>query len=218
VDEKEWQDWVQTLGPVFRGSLQLGTAPSLNEKRFEQMRRMLTAHPWAMATVAPRGIGPTRWSSRGPDPKAADAADRRRFVMLGQTLDGQRVWDIRRAVQALGKLGDCRNVPLWLQGNGNMAALVLYAALFEPSVQRLDLWHPHPSHDQGPTFLNVRSLIDMPQAMALALPRQIRVYVQDKSEGRAWEWPLELQALLGQEGLRIQEVGPERIAAPQAEN
>jgi hypothetical protein len=179
VDEKEWQDWVQTLGPVFRGSLQLGTAPSLNEKRFEQMRRMLTAHPWAMATVAPRGIGPTRWSSRGPDPKAADAADRRRFVMLGQTL---------------------------------------YAALFEPSVQRLDLWHPHPSHDQGPTFLNVRSLIDMPQAMALALPRQIRVYVQDKSEGRAWEWPLELQALLGQEGLRIQEVGPERIAAPQAEN
>ena len=216
VDEEEWQEWVQTLGPVFRGSLQLGTDPRLNEKRFEQMRRMLTAHPWAMATIAPRGIGPTRWSSRGLDSKAADAADRRRFVMLGQTLDGQRVWDIRRAVQAMETIGDFRNVPLWLQGHGDMAALVLYAALFEPSVQRLDLWHPPPSHDQGPTFLNVRSLIDMPQAMALALPRQIRVYVQDKAEGRAWQWPLELQALLGQKGLLIQEVGPERIAAPRA--
>jgi hypothetical protein len=84
---------------------------------------------------------------------------------------------------------------------------VLYAALFEPDVARLDLWHPPASHRQGPTFLNVLSLLDMPQALALALPKQIRIYVKDADKAKTWDWPLHLQQALGQESIKIREVG-----------
>jgi hypothetical protein len=154
--------------------------------------------------VAPRGIGPTRWAEAG---SSEDIQVRRRFALLGQTLDGQRVWDIRRAVAALRGLPECKDVPLWLQGKGEAAGLVLYASLFEPDVARLDLWHPPASHAQGPIFLNVRRYLDMPQALALALPRPIRLYVKDEAEARAWQWPIELQRALGQECIKIRTVG-----------
>jgi hypothetical protein len=79
--------------------------------------------------------------------------------------------------------------------------------LFEPDVARLDLWHPPTSHRQGPTFLNVRRILDLPQAAALAFPRKVRLYVKDDEEEKAWAWPLELQKLLGQEYLQIRQVG-----------
>jgi hypothetical protein len=98
--------------------------------------------------------------------------------------------------------------PLWLQGKGEMAGIVLYAALFEPEVARLDLWYPPASHRHGPTFLNVCRILDMPQALALAFPRPIRLYVKEEAEAKAWEWPLELQKALGSESLKIRQVSP----------
>ena len=41
-------------------------------------------------------------------------------------------------------------------------------------VARLDLWHPPSSHRQGPTFLNVLTVLDVPQAVGLMLPHVIR--------------------------------------------
>ena len=46
----------------------------------------------------------------------------------------------------------------------------------------------------------------MPQAMALAFPRPIRVYVKDDAEAEKWEWPQQLQQALGQEPLKIRKV------------
>ena len=132
---------------------------------------------------------------------------RRRFPLIGQTLDGQRVWDVRRAITALRLAPDLKGVPLWLQGKGEMAGIALYAALFEPDVARLDLWHPPASHRQGPTFLNVRRILDLPQAVALAFPRPVRLYVKDEAEAKEFAWPLQLQQALGQESLKIRPVG-----------
>ena len=47
-------------------------------------------------------------------------------------------------------MADLKDAPLWLQGHGEMAGVVLYASLFEPDVARLDLWHPPTTHRQGP--------------------------------------------------------------------
>jgi hypothetical protein len=47
----------------------------------------------------------------------------------------------------------------------------------------------------------------MPQAMALAFPRKVRLYVKDDAEAKAWEWPVKLQKALGQEHLQIRAVG-----------
>jgi hypothetical protein len=217
VDEPGWQELTGELGPTFAKALQLQDKPTLEEGRFQQNRRLLEAQKWAFATIAPRGIGPTRWSTKGADGKSFEHQVRRRFALLGQTLDGQRVWDVRRALACLRTVKDLKGAPLWLQGKGEMAGIVLYAALFEPDVARLDLWHPPGSHQQGPIFLNVRRILDMPQAVALAAPRQVRLYVKDEAEARNWDWPLQLQKTLGTKTLQIRQLDPERIAVPRSE-
>lgn len=207
VDESGWESWTKGLGPAFRKALQLGADPNRDEAKFIQNRHTLTSNGGAFAVIAPRGIGPTKWAEAGtPD----DIHIRRRFPLLGQTLDGQRVWDVRRGLSVLRSLADLQGVPLWLQGSGGMAGIVLYAALFEPDVVRLDLWHPPGSHRQAPTFLNVRTILDMPQAVALTFPKQVRLYVNDDAEAAVWEWPARLQAALGQASLEIRQVGKEK--------
>jgi dienelactone hydrolase len=208
VDENGWKEWTTDLGPAFTKALQLSAEPKLDEAKFIQNRKVLEFNRWAFATVAPRGVGPTRWSEIDPNSrKPIGQHIRRRFVLIGQTLDGQRVWDVRRAVACLRALEHLSGSPLWLQGKGDMAGIVLYAALFEPAVARLDLWHPPASHRQGPIFLNVRRVLDMPQAVALAFPRKARLYVKDDAEAKSWDWQVQLQKALGQESLQIRQVG-----------
>ena len=203
LDEDGWRDWSQQLGPAFQESLMLAKEPKVDQKQFDANRRVLEKFKWGFAFVAPRGVGPTRWAEVGTP---ADNHIKRRFVLLGRTLDGQRVWDVRRALAVLRGLPDLQGVPLWLQGKKEMAGIALYAALFEPDVKRLDLWHPPASHRQGPIFLNVRRTLDMPQALALAFSRPIRLYVKDDAEAKSWNWPLQLQKQLGQEHLKIRMV------------
>ena len=88
-----------------------------------------------------------------------------------------------------------------------MAGVALYAALFEPDVTRLDLYDLPASHRQGPIFLNVRRYFDMPQAVALAFPREVRLHVQDAEQAGAWGWPRQLQKALGREHLHIEATG-----------
>jgi hypothetical protein len=214
VDETGWQEWLRDLGPEFKTALQEKGAIKLDAAKFAQNRKVLEFHQWAFATIAPRGIGPTRWSpspllSEGGRKDEGDTHIRRRFPLIGQTLDGQRVWDVRRGLAVLRGVADLKGVPLWLQGKDDMAGIVLYAALFEPDVARLDLWHLPSSHVKGPIFLNVRRTLDLPQALALAFPCPIRLYVRKASEAENWAWPLQLQKSLGQDYLKIRTVGDE---------
>jgi dienelactone hydrolase len=208
LDEPGWHEWVADLGPAFTKALQLSAEPKLDADRFNQNLKTLQFHKWAFAAVTPRGIGPTRWSEVSSfDGKPTGHQIRRRFALLGQTLDGRRVWDVRRALACLRSVSDLKGVPLWLQGKNDMAGIVLYAALFEPDVARLDLWHPPATHRQGPIFLNVLRVLDMPQAVALAFPRKVRIYVKDDAEAKAWEWPMRLQKTLEKDDLQIRKVG-----------
>ena len=203
VDEAGWAETTRELGPAFTEILQLAQTPKLDADKFRQTRKALEANKWAFATLAPRGVGPTRWAEAGTP---ADNHVRRRFALLGQTLDGQRVWDVRRGVAVLGGVSELKDVPLWLQGKGDMAGVVLYAGIFEPSVARLDLWDLPPSHRQGPTLLNVRRVLDTPQALALALPKAVRLYVKGADGEKTWAWPLQLQRTLGEESPKIRVV------------
>jgi hypothetical protein len=208
LGEAEWEEWTAGLGPEFRVALQLRDAPKRDDGRFAQDRRALAFNRWAFAAVAPRGVGPTRWSEVSPfDGKPAGRHIRRRFALLGQTLEGQHVWDVRRAVAALKEVEDAKAAPLWLQGKGDMAVVALYAALFEPEVARLDLFDPPASHRTGPVFLNVLRVLDVPQAVALAFPRPVKLYVKDEAEAKTWEWPLQLQRSLGKECLEVRTTG-----------
>ena len=88
-------------------------------------------------------------------------------MLLGETVDSMRVWDIRRAVQALRVLHST-NAPISLQAKGSMAVNALYASLFEP-VASLQLWNLPTSQTEGPDYLNVLRVVDIPQVMLLAL-------------------------------------------------
>jgi Prolyl oligopeptidase family len=204
LDEADWQEWCRDLGAEFTDTLQLFVPPKRDAAKFEQNRRVLESQKWAFAAVCPRGIGPTRWAEAG---SRDDIQYRRRFALVGQTLDGQRVWDVRRALAALRAVPELQGVPLWLQGKRDMAGIALYAGLFEPDVARLDLWHLPASHNDGPIFLNVLRVLDTPQALALAFPKSIRLYVKDEAQASAWAWPLQLQKDLGRDYLKVRVVG-----------
>lgn len=205
LDESGWQDAIQELDPVFRGSLQGngpdGTVPSRANGRGIRSNDRSSATVW----VVPRGIGPTRWIPAGADGKAADAGIRRRFALLGQTLDGQRVWDIYRATLAIRSLPDCKEAAMVLEGKGEIGIDALYAFLLrnEANIEKLHLIDPPASHDQGPALLNVRSYLDIPQVVALAMTRPIRITVHNPLEVNKWDWPIRLQKMLGTDRLKI---------------
>jgi hypothetical protein len=212
VDEAGWMEWVSDLGPAFRAALYGGgnpaprPYPAVNERRFAQHRKAMEHYRWAFAVIAPRGMGPTRWSEVSPyTGRPSGNHIRRRFALIGQTLDGQRVWDVRRAVTCLKSVKDLKEAPLSLEAKGETAGVALYASLFETEVAGLDLWNLPASHRLGPTFLNVLTVLDVPQAVALALPRKVTLHVKDEEEAKAWTWPVRLQKALGSEGLKIRQ-------------
>jgi hypothetical protein len=83
-------------------------------------------------------------------------------MLIGQTLDSMRVWDIRRALEALG------NTPVVIEAKGDLGVDALYASLFETNVAGLELRQIPSSHREGPDYLNVLRVMDIPEAMAMA--------------------------------------------------
>lgn len=154
------------------------------------------------AFFAPRGLGLDAWS--GDERKQVQI--RRRFMLLGQTLDGMRVWDVRRAVQALNHIAAIEGLPVALTARGDMAGIALYASLFEPSVERLDLSELPSTHRDGPTFLNVLRYLDVPQAVAMAAERAPVVLHQ--ADASPWAFPQSVVNNLGWPDERF------RVAAP----
>jgi dienelactone hydrolase len=203
LDESGWDDWLASVRTRFADELkdEADSSPAAaDETGWAALAGMLKSNPWAFAYVAPRGIGPTAWAANyGKKYDKAGKRDtqvRRRFALLGQTVDGMRVWDVRRAVQALRSIDSepsLKGVPLWLQAERRMAGVSLYASLFEPDIARLDLYELSPTHDvgsAGPDLLNVLKVLDMPAAVALAAERsRVRVYVNDDSGKVAWAYP-----------------------------
>jgi hypothetical protein len=204
LDEEGWAEWCADLGPEFGQAFLTAKPKELDQAKFKQNQRVMERQKWAFAAICPRGIGPTKWAEPG---SSVDIQMRRRFALVGQTLDGQRVWDVRRALAVLREQSDLKGVPLWLQGKKDMAGIALYVSLFEKDIARLDLWHPPASHKEGPILLNVRTHLDMPQAVALAFPTPIRLYVKNDEESKNWDWPLQLQKAFGEKSLQLRVVG-----------
>ena len=164
-DQAGWTDWLSAAGAEFGSELTNELADSnasaADAAAFEKLRNELTAQHLALAFFAPRGIGLTAWS--GGEKRLTKI--RRRFMLLGQTMDGMRVWDIRYAVQVLHSVSGADTADIGLKATGDMAVNALYAALFQPDVRRLDLVDLPKSHMNAnvPDYLNVLKFTDIPQ-------------------------------------------------------
>jgi dienelactone hydrolase len=183
LDEAGWKEFLAMMRSGFEKELAGEALLPADKKAFESERKMHQSFRWAMAYVAPRGIGPTAWDQS----EKKQTQHRRRFMLLGQTLDGMRVLDVCRAVKSLRSVDGLEETPLWLQSHRTMAGVTLYASLYVPDVTRLDLHGLPKSHRDGPILLNVRRYLDLPQAVAMAAERSRVVIYQDGSEG--WQYP-----------------------------
>jgi hypothetical protein len=96
---------------------------------------------------------------------------RRRFMLLGQTLDGMRVWDLRRAVQAVQQAPGLAQAPITLHATGSMACNALLASLFDPAPARLNL-REFPRDDKAaPDYLNLSRVASLPRLVERARSR-----------------------------------------------
>jgi hypothetical protein len=127
--------------------------------------------------VLPRGMGRTQWDAS----EKKQVQNRRRFMLLGQTLAGMQVWDVRRALEAVRTIPACRSATeIKLCGESDMATIALFAAIFEPDGLSLVLDSPSLGN-VGPDFLNVLRYLNLPQVAALAAVRcrNVAIYVPD---------------------------------------
>lgn len=183
-DEAGWSSFLQTIRAGFANNFRDERVTDVDTEAWQRVTGMLKAQPWGMAWLFPRGIGPTAWDQS----ERKQTQHRRRFMLLGQTQAGMRVWDVRAGIRALQQIEDGQETPVWLQSNGAMAGVSLYAALFEGSkVERLDLYNLPSSHHDGPTFLNVLRFTDVPLTVANVLPNsRVVLYETDAAN---WKLP-----------------------------
>lgn len=209
-DEQEWSDCISALQPAFSQALQTEAASLPSESKPSRWSAETSEDGVVHVFFAPRGVGLTRWDV----PERKRIQIRRRFMLLGQTLDGMRVWDIRRALETVRSLGELSRLPFTVEGTGAMGVNALYATLFEPAVDQVRLIDPPVSHRQGPDYLNVLRFLDIPQAVALAAERE-RVELLGGG-GSAWEYPAAVVAGLGwaKDSLRIGGKAPASGVSP----
>jgi hypothetical protein len=199
VGDSAWQATTGIFGPEFAQALQETSRLKRDDLRFADVRKAVEEKGETFAVIVPRGIGPTYFSG---DDSRDGINIRRRFQLIGQTLDGQRVWDTRRAIAALRTLDDLATTPISLVGEKDEAVIALYAGLFEPSVKDFKLFELRPSHRNGAVMLNILKYLDVPQAVALAEPRRVQVLAANEDQAK-WNWPLKLQEMLGTKGLTV---------------
>ncbi|HEX4149031.1 MAG TPA: hypothetical protein VHY20_08590, partial [Pirellulales bacterium] len=185
-----WNEWLAMAGAAFAEQLS-DEAPVQPSDALASLKRLMTATRRQIAFFAPRGIGRSAWN---PDPKQ-HAQIRRRFMLLGQTLEGMQAWDVRRAIQALRASPNQPGAPIMLVGSGPSAGIALYASLFEPPVAELQLSRLPRSHREGPNFLNILRYLDTPAAVAMAAERS-RITLTEVSADD-WEYPLAVARSLG---------------------
>ncbi len=106
-------------------------------------------------------------------PLAAIASDRdltrlrRRYYLLGETLEAMQIWDICRAIDHLRGSSGGESLPIHLCATGESAGLALYAALYRPIADSVSLDRLSASHRAGPILLNVLRFLDVPQTVAM---------------------------------------------------
>jgi len=193
LDDHLWPKFLAAMSVAFAKELTDQKLAEPDSAAFGRIRKTINSEHRAIAFFAPRGIGPSAWN---PDERKQTQI-RRRFMLLGQTADSMRVWDVRRAIQALRSIDSLRNAPLTLQGQDKTAGIALYAAIFDDNIETLNLWHPPHSHRQGPIFLNVLRYLDIPQAVAMAAEHtEVRLYRENdfsvqfpKAVAEKLRWP-----------------------------
>jgi dienelactone hydrolase len=95
-------------------------------------------------------------------------------LLLGRTVDQGWLWDAMAMARRISdESGNMNNVRV--AGVGAKGILAAYAALFEPSIKEVVVIDPPKSHKEGPYFLNVLRVLDVPEALGLLAPTPLTI-------------------------------------------
>ncbi len=167
LDDYAWRQWLQAMKEPFGDALKAEMKVDADKRMYKEIAARVAKGDVALAFVCPRGVGPLAWDQS----EKKQVQHRRRFMLLGQTLDGMQVWDIRRAIAAIRASSWGKDVQIHLRGERVMAGNVLYASLFETGIKQIELKHLKPTHREGPIYMNISKYMDIPQAVVMAATR-----------------------------------------------
>ncbi len=134
-----------------------------------------------VTVLSPRGSGEfSAWTRKNP-PNYVERA----HALLGRTVDAGRVWDIQSTARWLHE-AEGNELSVGVVGKGQAGVLGAYAALFENCIAEVTLVDPPSTHRDGPHFLGVMKVLDVPDALGLLAPRHITlVNAKDAAFDRA---------------------------------
>ena len=157
ADADQWQHYALGFLDTDEGN----TATAENEFcRLVKSKLVSSSH---VVVFCPRGVGLNAWS--GDERKQIQI--RRRFQLIGKTVDTTRVWDIRQAINMLCGLSadDC---DLSLSATGTNGWLSLVAATFQNGVSAVSVSGMDLSRNQLPVFLGQMRVVSAEELFMLA--------------------------------------------------
>ena len=134
---------------------------------FEAYRQKMLKSDVINVMVSPRGVGRTIWHQS----ERKQVQHQRRFYLLGESLGGMQVWDVRRALQAIRTIDTAAGATIMIGGYDHSAALVMYASLFE-DVTTIGMTRMAESDIESLPLLNVSRFFNVDQIVAAAASRQ----------------------------------------------
>jgi dienelactone hydrolase len=140
---------------------------NVDDDAFEQARtwtKLFKGEKLAYA-MYPRGGPGHNWQHKSP-PNTVE----RSLALLGQTSDLGRLTDVLAMIR-LQRHRSPEGMKLRLAGKGNAGILAAYAALLSPGlVDEVVLIDPPTSHVDGPQFLGVLRVLDVPDTLGMLAP------------------------------------------------
>jgi dienelactone hydrolase len=105
----------------------------------------------------------------------------RSHVLLGETTDTHKVCYLMKAARQLAGYESDMPWDRRVVGQGSAGILGAYAALFEPAIKGVVVIDPPKSHLEGPHFLGVLKVLDVPEALGLLAPTPLTVIGGDEA-------------------------------------
>ena len=194
LDENNWPKWNPVLGHFF------SDLPFF-EKGAEQAKGQLSIKKDEdLFFISVRGVGPAAFSGD----RMSVSQLKRRFYLIGQTLEQMQTWDLVQGVRAIQS--STKGQKISLNASGQFANMLVYSSLYFDFQTKLDLEQPELDHHQGPTYPNILKYMNVPASFLMAAEKH-EVNIHIDSDKKGW---MELEKLAsGYSGfnLSIQEEG-----------
>ena len=147
--------------------------------------------------VAPRGVGPTGWADL---PESKGRQIQRRFLLLGESVEGGQVWDIRQAVAVARLRSERPEDYVAVHASPEMALNAVYAMIFSERPSVIFGVGDRTAQREGPIYLNVLRHLDIPQAVLLSTENGSKPFPHPTT-ARRWRFTADAAEVLGRTDL-----------------